>query len=70
MRHYSTTTFSSSDHNISQKGSVALYANQNVDGAYPTGLADIEYGQTQAWSNDPQAMVDSQILYSMQLAKI
>jgi hypothetical protein len=63
MRHYSTA-LSSSDHNSSQKESVVPYANQNIDGAHPTGLAAIVDGQTQAWSDALQALVGSQILCS------
>lgn len=41
------------------KESVVPYANQNVSGAYPTGIAtDVDY-PTQAWSLTPQTLVCS-----------
>ena len=46
------------------KESVVPYANQNVGGAYPTGIGATIDSSTQAWSVTPQAPVCSLILFS------
>jgi hypothetical protein len=53
----------------SSQESVDPYANQNVSGAHPVGIAATVGYPTQAWSVAPQAPVCTQILCSLVLAE-
>jgi hypothetical protein len=53
----------------SSQESVDPYANQNVGGAHPAGIAATAGYPTQAWSVAPQAPVCTQIICSSDLAE-